>query len=126
MGRRDRQRVTAIVPVRIWGTDRDEKAFSEHVCTANISGAGVRLVGVRIRLSIGDTVGLQYRNRQARFRIVWVGASGTSRGDELGLRCLEPEKNIWQTGLPGPSPDMYEAREPESPGSQSRVGQAAS
>jgi hypothetical protein len=60
MGRRDRQRVTAIVPVRIWGTDRDEKPFSVHVCTGNIGGTGVRLVGVRTRLSIGGTVGLGY------------------------------------------------------------------
>jgi hypothetical protein len=120
MGRRDRQRVRAIVPVRIWGTDRDEKPFSEHVCTVNISGTGVRLVGVRTRLSIGDTVGLQYRNRLARFRIVWVVVSGTSRGDDLGLQCLQPEKHIWQTDLPGPAPDVYDAPESKSRGSESR------
>jgi len=43
MGRRDRERVPAIVPVRIWGTNRNEKPFSEHVCTVDISGTGARL-----------------------------------------------------------------------------------
>lgn len=111
MGRRDRERVTAIVPVRIWGTNREGKPFSEHVCTVNISGTGARLGGVLTPLSNGDNVGLQYRNRQARFRIVWIVASDASWGIEVGLQCLQPEKNIWQTDLPEPAPDSYEVPE---------------
>jgi PilZ domain-containing protein len=108
MGRRDRERVPAIVPVRIWGTNRNERPFSEYVCTVNISGTGARLGGVRSPLAIGDTVGLQYRTRQARFRVVWTVESGVSWGNEVGLQCLQPEKNIWQTDLPEPAPDRYE------------------
>ena len=108
MGRRDRQRVPAIVPVRIWGADREGKPFSEHVCTVNISGTGARLGGVRTPLSNDATLGLQYRNRQARFRIVWMVASDTSWGIEVGLQCMQPEKNVWQTDLPEPAPDPYE------------------
>jgi hypothetical protein len=111
MGRRDRERVPAIVPVRIWGTNRNERPFSEHVCTVNISGIGARLGGVRTPLSNGDTVGLQYRNRQARFRVVWTVMSDSSWGTEVGLQCLQPEKNIWQTDLPEPAPDWFEVPE---------------
>ena len=107
MGRRDRARVPAILPVRIWGTNREGRPFSEYVCTVNISGTGARLNGVRTPLSIGDTLGLQYRNRQARFRIAWM-VSTPSWGTELGLQCLQPEKNIWQTDLPDTAPDRYE------------------
>jgi hypothetical protein len=35
-------------------------------------------------------------------------ASDTSWGIEVGLQCLQPEKNIWQTDLPEPAPDRYE------------------
>jgi PilZ domain len=111
MGRRDRERVPAIVPVRIWGTNREGKPFSEHVCTVNISGTGARLGGIRTSLSNGDTIGLQYRARQARFRIVWIVASEASWGIEMGLQCLQPEKNIWQTDLPEAAPDRYEVPE---------------
>jgi PilZ domain-containing protein len=111
MGRRDRERVPAIVPVRIWGTNREGKPFSEHVCTVNISGAGARLGGVRTPLSNGETLGLQYRNRQARFRIVWVVDSNASWGIEMGLLCLQLEKNIWQTDLPEAAPDPYKVPE---------------
>jgi PilZ domain-containing protein len=111
MGRRERERVPAIVPVRIWGTSRNERPFSEHVCTVNISGTGARLGGVRTPLSNGDTIGLQYRNRHARFRIVWVVESGTSWGNEVGLQCLQPENNVWQTDLPEPALDRFEVPE---------------
>lgn len=37
--------------------------------------------------------------------------SGTSWGNEVGLQCLQPEKNIWQTDLPEPAPDRYEVPE---------------
>jgi hypothetical protein len=108
MGRRDRERVPGIVPVRIWGTNREGQPFSEHVCTVNISSAGARVVGVRTPLTPGDTIGVQYRARQARFQIVWVIDRATSGGSELGLQCLQPEKHIWQTDLPEPAPDKYE------------------
>jgi hypothetical protein len=108
MGRRDRERVPAIVPVRIWGTSRNERPFSEHVCTVDISGTGARLGGVRTPLSNGDTVGLQYRNCQARFRVVWTVMSASSWGNGVGLQCLQPEKNIWQIDLPEPAPDRFE------------------
>jgi hypothetical protein len=107
MGRRERERLPAIVPVRIWGTDCEGKPFSEHVCTVNISGAGARLGGVRAPLSKGDIIGLQFHSRQARFRIAWIVATGTSWGGEIGLQCLQPEKNIWQTALPEPAPDSF-------------------
>ena len=108
MGRRERERVPAILPVRIWGTNREGKPFSEYVCTVNISGTGARLGGVRTPLTNGDTIGLQYRNRQARFRIVWIVAGETSWGIEAGLQCMQPEKNVWQTELPEASPDRYD------------------
>jgi PilZ domain len=108
VGRRDRERMPAIVPVRIWGTTREGKTFTEHVCTVDISGTGARLGGVRAFLHIGDSLGLQYRNRQARFRVVWVGSRSTPTGTQVGIECLEPHKNVWQVTLPADSPDFYE------------------
>ncbi len=108
MGGRDRERLPAILPVRIWGSTSEDKPFSEHVCTVDISARGARLRGVRARLAEGDFIGLQYRSRQARFQIVWVAATGTSGTSDVGIECLEPVKNIWQTNLPEPAPDLYE------------------
>jgi hypothetical protein len=56
-------------------------------------------------LSIGDTVGLQWRHRQARFRISWIGQRCTPTGTQVGLHCLEPDKSLWQITLPGDETD---------------------
>jgi len=106
MGRRGQPRIPSILPVRIWGTDQEGKSFLEHVCTVEISGKGTRLAGVRARLSVGDTIGIQYRNRQAQFRIKWIAA-----GTHVGVECLQPEKELWPIALPGDASDKYKVPE---------------
>jgi hypothetical protein len=110
MGRRRQPRIRSILPVRIWGADQEGKSFFEHVCTFEISGKGTRLAGVRARLSVGDSIGIQYRNRQARFRIKWIGAA-TAAGTHVGVECLQPEKDLWPIALPGEAPDAYRVPE---------------
>ncbi len=45
---------------------------------------------------------------KARFQVVWVAESDMSGESDVGIECLEPEKDIWQTDLPEPTPDLYE------------------
>jgi hypothetical protein len=107
MGRRLQPRVKGILPVRIWGSDREGKPFAEHVCTIDISNKGASLAGVRADLLPGDTVGLQYRNRQARFRVAWVAAVSGAPGKNVGLQCLQPEKELWPVAPPREGEDPY-------------------
>ncbi|MFI5089961.1 MAG: PilZ domain-containing protein [Terriglobales bacterium] len=107
MGRRLQPRVRGILPVRIWGADHEGKAFAEHVCTIDISNKGVSLADVRAALSPGDTVGVQYHNRQARFRVAWVTPANEGQGNRVGLECLQPEKELWPVAAPTEGPDPY-------------------
>jgi len=107
MGSRRQPRVKGILPVRIWGLDRQGKPFAEHVCTADISGTGASLAGVSAQLALGDTIGLQFRNRQARFRIVWITPASESAATRVGVECLQPDKNPWPVTPPGEEPDPY-------------------
>ncbi len=107
MGRRQRPRMKGILPVRIWGVDREGQPFTEYVCTADISGAGASLAGVCAQLSVGDTIGLQYRNHQRRFRIAWIKAGSTTAERRVGVECLQPHKIHWPVSLPGEEPDEY-------------------
>jgi hypothetical protein len=112
MERRAQPRIQGILPVRIWGIDREGNPFSEHVCTVDISGKGTRLAGVRASLSVGDTVGIQFRNRQARFRIKWIAATGGKPTmTHIGVECLQPEKELWPVPLAGEGVETNEARE---------------
>jgi len=107
MGRRSQPRLKGILPVRIWGVDRHGNPFAEHVCTADISGTGASLAGVSARLSVGDTLGLQYRNRQAQFRVKWITPAGGTTGPRVGIECLQPDKNLWPVTPPVEEPDHY-------------------
>jgi hypothetical protein len=106
--------------VRIWGSDSEGRPFAEHVCTIDISNRGASLAGVRAGLSPGDTLGLQYRNRQARFRVAWVAPASQTAGKNVGLECLQPEKDLWPVTPPAEGEDPYvhpEARLREEQGS---------
>jgi len=110
MGRRVQPRVKGILPVRIWGTDDQGNPFAEHVCTIDISNKGASVAAVRAPVSAGSTVGLQYRNRQARFRVAWV-APAVTQGNNLGLECLQPGKELWPVETPAEAADPYVPQE---------------
>jgi len=107
MGKRVQPRVKGILPVRIWGTDSDGKPFAEHVCTVDISNKGASLACVRAAIAKDDTLGLQYRNRQARFRVAWIKPSPTGTGNNIGLESLQPGKELWPVDTPTEGADPY-------------------
>jgi len=97
---RRQPRIKGILPVRICGIDLRGRSFSEHSCTATISFGGVSLLGVRVPLSKGDIIDLQYRTRQAPFRVVWTVPARAAPERHIGLECLKPEKDFWPVTLP--------------------------
>src|SRR6266404_4597250 len=62
MGLRRAQRVKAVLPVRVWGTDAAGKEFIAMAHTLDVSRTGARIAGVAAAMRVGDNVGLQYRN----------------------------------------------------------------
>jgi len=97
---RRQPRIKGILPVRICGIDLRGLAFSERSCTATISFAGASLLGVRVPLSRGAIIDLQYRTRQAPFRVVWTVPASGGLERHIGLECLKPEKDFWPVTLP--------------------------
>ena len=91
-------RVGLQLEIRVWGLDSSGKPFSSNVTTKEISALGARLKGVT-GINKNDTIGVQYRDQKARFRVVWVGEPNTERGGEIGIECIEPGKCIWTAAL---------------------------
>ena len=121
MIRRRQPRIKGILPVRIWGLDHKGEPFSEYSCTATLSVMGASLRGVHASLLEGDTIGLQYRNRQARFRVAWIVPASTAPDRHIGLECLEPEKDFWPVTLPSGDPGALKLHDlPDGRRSQTR------
>ncbi|MGZ4876111.1 MAG: hypothetical protein ACXV5R_13135, partial [Candidatus Angelobacter sp.] len=46
--------------------------------------------------SVGQTIWLQRQNRRARYKVSWIGQSGTSQEGQVGVESLEPANVIWE------------------------------
>jgi hypothetical protein len=47
----------------------------------------------------GDVLWISRHTRRAKFRVVWVGKSGSELEGKMGVESLEPEKFIWDDEL---------------------------
>jgi hypothetical protein len=112
--RRTRQnpRIPAAVRVVVRGTDPNP--FIHTAYTVDISRTGARLNGVGYLVKPGVTVEVERRwHGKARYRVVWVGQIGTEQVNQVGLTCLDAEKNIWDLKLPeGEAEDSGKAASP--------------
>jgi hypothetical protein len=102
-----------VLPVRVRGIDRDGNAFMQDTYTLNVSRGGACLDAIWCLKGPGVTIEVEYRRQKARFLVVWVG-EGIEAG-QIGIRCLEPDKCLWDVALPPPGPDDYQPPSPEAP-----------
>ncbi len=109
MGKRCEPRVPAEVAVRIFGTDRDGKIFSEFVTSADLSLHGARLKGIKAQLKTDELVGVTYGRNRGHFRVKWAGPPGTPAEGEIGLVNLNPERQFWEMPLPHSEIDRFQS-----------------
>jgi len=90
--------------------------FQENAYTINVSRSGARLIGSRYSQHPGDTVELRRGKDKARYQVIWVGEPGTPVHGQVGVRNLEPVKNIWSAPLPPPPRPVSDMPAPAYPG----------
>ena len=95
MDRRQQQRVSVELPVKIWGVDANSRPYTQPASLRTISGRGATLQGVGVTLKPGALVDLQYGGTQAQFRVVWMGKRGTEMQGEIGVENLSQEVQLW-------------------------------
>ncbi len=96
-GREQRKQVA--LTVRIFGTDSTGHVFSDSVSTVNVSFEGAMLSGVHRPIKVGEIIGLTYGKNKARFRVQWVGQSGTPNQGRMGVQNVMPTSCIWDLSL---------------------------
>lgn len=91
-------RLAKAMGVTVRGWDRNGNRFTQTATSINISRSGGRLHGVGFLTAPGNTIEVKRFLRKARFLVIWAGPPGTPQANEIGIYCLEPNKNFW--GLP--------------------------
>ncbi len=99
MDRRHNLRVTALMPVRIWGVDANSLPFMQLASVRNISGNGALIQGMRRQVRPGEVLEVQMGQHKAQFRVIWAGVVGSRREGEIGVESLPFEPDIWDVNL---------------------------
>ncbi|HZP63447.1 MAG TPA: hypothetical protein VFB28_08550 [Terriglobales bacterium] len=95
--KRRRNRVKAVLPVRVASNASSAQHSSELVHTLDITEVGARLGAVHQQLEIGSLVTLQYKQHRATFRVIWTEQLSGSREHQVGLLALNA-KDLWGFG----------------------------
>ena len=95
--------------MRIFGTDRDGKIFSENLTTVDVSHSGAKLRGLKALVKVDEIVGMTSGKNKVHFRVKWAGEPATSGEGEVGLLNLNPERPFWDVALPQADVDNFQS-----------------
>ena len=104
-------RVRAVLPVRVSGTDAAGKPYTDVVHTLDITDVGARLGAIRSQLKIGSQLILQFRQHRAEFRVVWTQLRACHKEHQVGLEALAG-RDLW--GLAELKPEQESSTQPAS------------
>lgn len=96
MDNRPEERVETNILVRVWGMDADGHPFFQNANATNLSTEGALLTGINHPLKAGDVIGVQFNEKKARCKVVWVIDGGAARRIEAGIELLPHQRSPWQ------------------------------
>lgn len=101
--RRCEKRVRIKLPVRVYRVDAPHQDWAAH--TIDISPRGARLSDPTHCLKFGEFVVIRYAEREAVFRVAWLGPQASSSVGQVGVECLNSEVNLWELDTSDPAMD---------------------
>lgn len=94
-----KKRINVALPIRVTSWDAEAKPRIEMACTCDISTRGTRVVGLRWVRATGDIVALERGKNKVFCRVVWIGEADSMLRGQVGLECVETDKNLWEAEL---------------------------
>src|SRR3954469_16816620 len=94
MSSRREERIRTKVPVKVWGVDINGMPFMQTAHALDVTRLGARLVDLFCLPEIGE-ITVQHGGQKARYKIAWTGTLGGAEAGQVGVRLIEPDKNIW-------------------------------
>jgi hypothetical protein len=93
--RRRQDRIPAVLPVRVKGTDASGTVFDEVAHTLDLTPSGVRLGAIRRELKVLDTLTVLYRQRRMDFKVIWTRLLDAKGEYQVGLQAFSQEREPW-------------------------------
>jgi hypothetical protein len=97
--RRRQDRIQAVLPVRVRGTDASGQSFEILAHTLDLTATGARLGSIRRQLKALDTLTISYRQRRMEFTVVWTKLLDGRSEYQVGLQAFSQEKEGWGMNL---------------------------
>jgi hypothetical protein len=97
--RRRQDRIQAVLPVRVRGTDATGASFEGLAHTLDLTSVGVRLGAIRNQLKVLDTLTILYRQRRMEFTVMWTKLLDGKGEYQVGLQAFSQEKEGWGMNL---------------------------
>ena len=94
--RRSEPRTKADLAITVWGVDARGERFLQKTHAREISLSGALLSGLELDLRSGDVVGILYAGKKARYRVVWVGYSGSPRKVLAAVHRFATDECPWK------------------------------
>ncbi len=93
-------RATLDLRLRVWGMSADNQAFHQNACVQNVSCTGACICGLDHELKVGDVIGVQFENKKARCKVIWVMEAGGLRKVQVGVQLVADQECPWISQLP--------------------------
>jgi hypothetical protein len=93
--RRGQDRIQAVLPVRVRGTDASGASFEALAHTLDLAPTGARLGAIRCQLKVLDTLTIFYHQRRMEFTVVWTKLLDGKGEYQVGLQAFSQEKEPW-------------------------------
>jgi hypothetical protein len=97
--RRRQNRMAAVLPVRVRGTDASGASFDGLAHTLDLTPTGVRLGAIRRQLKVRDTLTILYHQRRMEFTVMWIKLLDGGSEHQVGLQAFSEEKEPWGISL---------------------------
>jgi hypothetical protein len=106
-------RATMELRVRVWGMGAKNQPFHQNATVQNVSRTGACICGLEQDLKVGDVIGVQYENKKARVKVIWVMEAGALKKVQIGVQLVADQECPWfaqlppemRANLPGAMPD---------------------
>jgi PilZ domain len=110
--RRSEPRTHADFAVTVWGVDTQGERFLQEARARDISFSGALLSGIDADLRCGDVIGVLYKTKKARYRVIWVRYDDGGEDMQVAIHRIETDMCPWQELL------KTEAANPSQPAAE--------